>query len=97
MAAMDRETFTESIRAFKHRAPFQPFTVVTVNGNRYEVDHPEALALRDGLAPFFLLPSRESRRTLPRLGRLRAAGQAHACDVRASARWAVAGFNLAHA
>jgi hypothetical protein len=47
---MDREIFTETIRAFKHRTPYQPFTVVTVGGNRYEVDFPEALAVRDGLA-----------------------------------------------
>lgn len=49
---MDREMFTETIRAFKHRSPFKPFTVATVNGNRYEVDFPDALALRDGLAIF---------------------------------------------
>ncbi len=49
---MDRETFTEAIRAFKHRTPFQPFTVATVGGNRYEVDHPDALAVREGSAVF---------------------------------------------
>lgn len=47
---MDREIFTETIRAFKHRTPFQPFTVATVSGSRYEVDYPDALAVRDGLA-----------------------------------------------
>jgi hypothetical protein len=50
--AMDRESFTETIRAFKHRAPFRPFTVVTVSGNRYEVDHPDTLAVNDGVALF---------------------------------------------
>ena len=49
---MDRDTFTATVRAFKHRMPFKPFTVATVNGNRYEVDHPDALALRDGVALF---------------------------------------------
>ncbi len=49
---MDRETFTETIRAFKHRTPFKPFTVATVTGNRYEVDYPDALAVREGLAIF---------------------------------------------
>lgn len=49
---MDRDTFTEAIRAFKHRAPFRPFTVATVSGNRLEVDHPDALAVRDGVALF---------------------------------------------
>lgn len=47
---MDRETFTQTIRALKHRTPFQPFTVTTVGGNRYEVDYPDALAVREGLA-----------------------------------------------
>jgi hypothetical protein len=49
---MDRQTFTETIRAFKHRTPFKPFTVATVSGNRYEVDFPDALAEREGLAIF---------------------------------------------
>lgn len=49
---MDRETFTETIQAFKHRVPFKPFTVATVNGNTYEVDHPEAIVVREGLAVF---------------------------------------------
>lgn len=49
---MDRETFTATILAFKHRAPFRPFTVVTVSGNRHEVGHPDALAVNDGVALF---------------------------------------------
>ncbi len=49
---MNSEMFTETIRAFRNRQPFKPFTVATVGGNRYEVDHPEALAVRDGLAIF---------------------------------------------
>ncbi len=49
---MDRETFANTIRAFKHRAPFRPFTVGMVNGDRLEVDHPDALAVRDGMALF---------------------------------------------
>ena len=52
---MDRDTFTETIRTFKHRAPFRPFTVVTNSGNRHEVDHPDALAVKDGVA-LFLAP-----------------------------------------
>jgi hypothetical protein len=47
---MARDTFTVTIRAFKHRTPFQPFTVVTVAGSRHEVDHPDTLAVNDGLA-----------------------------------------------
>jgi hypothetical protein len=49
---MDRETFTETMRALRNQAPFKPFTVVTVSGNRYEVDFPDALAVREGLAIF---------------------------------------------
>jgi hypothetical protein len=47
---MDRETFTETIHVFKHRTPFRPFTLVTVSGNRHEVDHADALAFNDGVA-----------------------------------------------
>jgi hypothetical protein len=47
---MDRDTFTETIRALKRRVPFRPFAVVTVSGNRHEVDHAEAIAVNDGLA-----------------------------------------------
>jgi hypothetical protein len=49
---MVRETFDETIRAFRNRTPFKPFTVVTISGNRYEVDFPDALAVREGLAIF---------------------------------------------
>ena len=49
---MDRETFSNTIQAFKHRSPFQPFTVAMVNGDRLEVDQPDALAVRDGMALF---------------------------------------------
>ncbi|MGL6072917.1 MAG: hypothetical protein ACRC8S_02025 [Fimbriiglobus sp.] len=47
---MERETFTMTIRAFRNRTPFKPFTVALMNGDRYEVDHPERLALGDGVA-----------------------------------------------
>ncbi|MDZ4683733.1 MAG: hypothetical protein SH850_01510 [Planctomycetaceae bacterium] len=47
---MDRDNFNGTIRAFKHRTPFRPFTVSMVNGDRLEVDHPDALAIRNGLA-----------------------------------------------
>jgi hypothetical protein len=49
---MDPETFDSTIRAFKHRTPFHPFTVAMVNGDRLEVDHPDALAFRDGVGLF---------------------------------------------
>ena len=47
---MDRDTFDATIRAFKHVSPFRPFTVAMVNGDRLEVDHPDALAIREGAA-----------------------------------------------
>ena len=49
---MDRDTFDSTIRTFKHRTPFRPFTVSLVKGERLEVDHPDALAVRDGVALF---------------------------------------------
>jgi hypothetical protein len=49
---MDRETFDATIRTFKHRTPFRPFTVSLVNGERLEIDHPEALVVRDGVGLF---------------------------------------------
>ena len=32
--------------------PYRPFTVVLVNGDRFEVDHHDALVVRDGVAVF---------------------------------------------
>lgn len=50
---MDRDNFDASLRTFKHRSPFRPFTLAMVNGDRLEVDHPDALAFRDGMALYF--------------------------------------------
>jgi hypothetical protein len=49
---MDRDTFNSTIRAYRNRSPYRPFTVVMVNGNRFEVDYPDALAIREGMALF---------------------------------------------
>jgi hypothetical protein len=49
---MDRETFDSTIRTFKYRRPFRPFTISLVNGERLEVDHPDALVVRDGVGLF---------------------------------------------
>ena len=49
---MDRETFDSTIRTFKHRKPYRPFTVSLVNGERLEIDHPEAVVVRDGAGVF---------------------------------------------
>jgi hypothetical protein len=47
---MDSGTFDATIQTFKRRLPFRPFTVAMVNGDRFEVDHPEAVVVRDGVA-----------------------------------------------
>jgi hypothetical protein len=49
---LDRETFDSTLRAFRERRPFRPFTIVLMNGGRVEVDHPLALAFRDGAGGF---------------------------------------------
>ncbi|MGL4552516.1 MAG: hypothetical protein ACRC33_15185 [Gemmataceae bacterium] len=47
---MDRETFTTTIEALQNRRPFKPFTVALLDGDRYEVDRPNVLALGEGAA-----------------------------------------------
>jgi hypothetical protein len=49
---MDPGHFERSLRAFRRRTPFRPFVVALVNGDRFQVDLPEALVLRDGVAVF---------------------------------------------
>lgn len=49
---MNMEYFERALRAFQRRTPFRPFTVELVSGDRFQVDHPEALVLRDGVAVF---------------------------------------------
>ncbi len=49
---MEPDQFERSLRAYQRRAPFQPFTLALINGDRIQVDHPEAMVLRDGVAVF---------------------------------------------
>jgi len=49
---MTREHFEQVLRAFQTRAPFRSFTVELVSGDRIRVDHPEAMALRGGVAVY---------------------------------------------
>jgi hypothetical protein len=49
---MTDKNFDRTLRAFQRRSPFHPFTVALVNGDRFQVDHPEALVIRDGVAVF---------------------------------------------
>jgi len=50
--AVDRDTLDSTIRTFRHRTPFRPFTVALVNGDRLEVDHPDAIVVREGVGLF---------------------------------------------
>jgi hypothetical protein len=47
---MEAEHFDQTLAAFKRRSPFRTFTVALVNGDRFGVDHPDALLVRDGVA-----------------------------------------------
>ena len=49
---MEAENFDHTLSAFKARTPFRPFTVAMVNGDRFEVDYPDALVVRDGVAVY---------------------------------------------
>jgi hypothetical protein len=49
---METDNFEQTLRAYLRRAPFRPFTVALVNGDRVEVDYPTALVVRDGVAVY---------------------------------------------
>lgn len=49
---MTSDHFERSLQAYQRRKPFRPFTVELVSGDRFQVDHPEALVLRAGVAVF---------------------------------------------
>ena len=49
---MTSESFDRTLRSFQRRTPFKPFTVELVSGHRFQVDHPEALVFREGIALF---------------------------------------------
>lgn len=49
---MEAHNFDLTLNAFKRRSPFRPFTVALVNGDRFEVDYPDALLVRDGVAVY---------------------------------------------
>ena len=54
---MDRDTFDITLRTLKNSEPFRPFTIAMVNADRLEVDYPDALAMREGVA-LFVAPGR---------------------------------------
>lgn len=49
---MTAEKFENSLKALRQRKPFRPFTVELVSSDRFEVDFPDALVIRDGVAVF---------------------------------------------
>jgi hypothetical protein len=49
---MVRANFERVLSQLHRRAPFRPFVVELLNGDRVEVDHPEALIVRGGVAVF---------------------------------------------
>jgi hypothetical protein len=49
---MTDANFEKSLQAFVRRRPFRPFTVELASGDRFTVDHPEALARRGAVAVY---------------------------------------------
>ena len=50
---MTAEDFELALDVMRRRVPFHPFTIALTNGDRLEIDHPEALMVRGTLAIFF--------------------------------------------
>lgn len=50
--AMTAEIFDHVLNGLAERTPFQFFTIELNGGRRFEVDHPRALVVRDGVAVF---------------------------------------------
>jgi len=49
---MTADNFTSILEGLQRRQPFRVFTVELHGGQRFEVDHPHALVVRDGVAVF---------------------------------------------
>ena len=49
---MQVDNFNQTLSGLKKRNPFRTFAVALVNGDRFEVDHPDALVFRDGAAVY---------------------------------------------
>jgi hypothetical protein len=52
---MTESSFKASIQAFIRRRPFRPFEVELVSGDRFVVEHPEAVA-HGGAAAVYISP-----------------------------------------
>jgi hypothetical protein len=49
---MTPENFSKVLLAMLDRKPFKPFTVQLHDGVRFEIDHPKATVIRQGVAVF---------------------------------------------
>lgn len=49
---MAPDNFQNALKQLQQRQPFRPFTVELVSGDRFEVDYPDALGSRNGVAVF---------------------------------------------
>jgi hypothetical protein len=49
---MTADNFTNLLESLRQLQPFRVFTVELHGGRRFEVDHPGALVVRDGVAVF---------------------------------------------
>jgi hypothetical protein len=49
---MTSENFDQVLNSLRTLQPFRVFTVELQGGHRFEVDHPGALVVRDGVAVF---------------------------------------------
>ena len=47
---MDAQFFDDTVRAYKQRQPYHPFTVVLTSGTRLECDFPDSIIARGGQA-----------------------------------------------
>ena len=47
---MTEAHFDSFLIALLDRKPFRPFTVELIGGDRFEIDHPRATVVRDGVA-----------------------------------------------
>lgn len=47
---MQVEVFDDTLKGLQRRMPFRPFTVALITGDQFEVDHQNAIVVRDGTA-----------------------------------------------
>ena len=52
MILMETNTFEKALVGFTQRVPFRPFTVESINGRQFVIEHPEALVVRSGVAVY---------------------------------------------